>query len=86
MVTKRLLAAVLVMLPFLLSAQEVTVNEARFRKGDDPAWSAFAHDDSAWRTVSFDQPWEELGLGQVNGMGWYRLHVVIPSSLKKGKV
>ena len=86
MVTKRLLAAVLVMLPFLLSAQEVTVNEARFRKGDDPAWSAFAHDDSAWRKVSFDQPWEELGLGQVNGMGWYRLHVVIPSSLKKGKV
>ena len=86
MVTKRLLAAVLVMLPFLLSAQEVTVNEARFRKGDDPAWSAFAHDDSAWRKVSFDQPWEELGLDQVNGLGWYRLHVVIPSSLKKGKV
>ena len=86
MVTKRLLAAVLVMLPFLLSAQEVTVNEARFRKGDDPAWSAFAHDDSAWRKVSFDQPWEELDLDQVNGLGWYRLHVVIPSSLKKGKV
>ena len=86
MVTKRFLAAVLMVLPFLLSAQELTVNEARFCKGDDPVWSAFAYDDNAWLKVSFDQPWEELGLDQVNGLGWYRLHVVIPSSLKKGKV
>ena len=86
MVTKRFLAAVLMVLPFLLSAQELTVNEARFCKGDDPVWSAFAYDDHAWQKVSFDQPWEELGLDQVNGLGWYRLHVVIPSSLKKGKV
>ena len=86
MVTKRFLAAVLMVLPFLLSAQELTVNEARFCKGDDPVWSAFAYDDHAWLKVSFDQPWEELGLDQVNGLGWYRLHVVIPSSLKMGKV
>ena len=86
MVTKRFLAAVLMVLPILLSAQEVSVDEALFRKGDDPAWSAFSYDDNAWRKVSFDRPWEELGLDQVNGMGWYRLHVVIPSSLKKGKV
>ena len=86
MVTKRFLAAVLMVLPFLLSAQELTVNEARFCKGDDPVWSAFVYDDHAWLKVSFDQPWEGLGLDQVNGLGWYRLHVVIPSSLKKGKV
>ena len=86
MVTKRFLAAVLMVLPFLLSAQELTVNEARFCKGDDPVWSAFAYDDHAWLKVSFDQPWEDLGLDQVNGLGWYRLHVVIPSSLKKGTV
>ena len=86
MVTKRFLAAVLMVLPILLSAQEVSVDEALFRKGNDPAWSAFSYDDNAWRKVSFDRPWEELGLDQVNGMGWYRLHVVIPSSLKKGKV
>jgi hypothetical protein len=76
----------LVLLPILLSAQEVSINEARFCKGDDPAWHAFAYDDHAWQKVSFDMPWEELGLSQVNGLGWYRLHVVIPSSLKKGKV
>ena len=69
-----------------LSAQDVSIGNGRFRKGDDPAWSAYDFDDNAWRDVSFDQAWEELGLDQVNGIGWYRLHVVIPSSLKKGVV
>jgi LytTr DNA-binding domain./Glycosyl hydrolases family 2, sugar binding domain. len=69
-----------------MSAQDVTVDGGRFRKGDDPAWSAFAYDDGAWQEVTFSQSWEDLGLEQVNGIGWYRLHVVIPSSLKKGVV
>ena len=69
-----------------LSAREVSVGSGRFHPGDDPAWSAYAFDDSAWREVSFDTPWEELGLERVNGYGWYRIHVVIPSSLKKGVV
>ena len=81
-----LILAGIILLPILLSAQEVIINEARFCKGDDPVWSTFAYDDNGWRQVSFDQPWEDLGLAQVNGLGWYRLHVVIPSSLKKGKV
>ena len=67
------------------SAQELTLDSGRFQKGDDPAWSAPAFDDSAWCEVSFDQPWEEL-VDYANGYGWYRIHVVIPSSLKKGTV
>ena len=70
----------------MLSAQEVSIEHGRFRKGDDPAWNAYAYDDSAWQDVSLTQSWEDLGLEQVNGIGWYRLHVVIPSSLKKGVV
>ena len=70
----------------MLSAQEVSIEHGRFRKGDDPAWNAYAYDDSAWQNVSLTQSWEDLGLEQVNGIGWYRLHVVIPSSLKKGVV
>ena len=69
-----------------LAAQDVSIERGRFRKGDDPAWNAFAYDDSAWQDVSLNQSWEDLGLDQVNGIGWYRLHVVIPSSLKKGVV
>ena len=76
-----------ILLPQILWAQEVSVEHGRFQKGDNPAWNAFALDDSAWREVSLmDQPWESLGLESANGVGWYRIHVVIPSSLKKGIV
>ena len=69
-----------------LNAQSVSVEGGRFLKGDNPAWSAYTYDDSAWQEVSFTQPWEKMGLNRVNGIGWYRIHVVIPSSLKKGIV
>ena len=69
-----------------LMAQELTVASGRFRKGDTPAWCNPSLDDSAWPVVSFDRSWETLGLEKVNGYGWYRVHVVIPSSLKKGVV
>ena len=79
--------ALLLLLPLALPAQELSVERGRFQKGDNPAWNAFALDDSAWREVSLvDQPWESLGLESANGMGWYRIHVVIPSTLKKGVV
>ena len=75
-----------ILLPHILRAQEVTFEGGRFQKGDNPAWSAFAYDDSAWREVTFQQSWEDLGLDSANGIGWYRIHLVIPSSLKKGVV
>ena len=68
-----------------LTAQELSIERGRFRKGDDPAWSAPAFDDSSWQEVTFNQSWEEL-VDYANGYGWYRIHVVIPSSLKKGVV
>ena len=68
-----------------LMAQEFSIEGGRFRKGDDPAWSAPAFDDSSWQEVTFNQSWEEL-VDYANGYGWYRIHVVIPSSLKKGVV
>ena len=70
----------------LTHAQELSQDTALFHQGDDPAWSAFAYNDNAWQKVSFDQSWEDLNVKPVNGYGWYRLHVVIPSSLKKGIV
>ena len=69
-----------------LNAQELSIGSGRFRKGDDPAWSAPGFNDDAWLEAPFDKAWEELGLDRVNGYGWYRLHTVIPSSLKKGVV
>lgn len=62
----------------------VSVNEGRFQKGDNPAWSQAAFDDSGWQVLSLDKDWNQQGVRNANGYGWYRIHVVIPSSLKKG--
>ena len=78
-----IISGALAVLP--LKAQEVSFEKSRFQKGDDSAWSAPGFDDGAWREVSFDQSWEDL-VDYANGYGWYRIHVVIPSSLRKGTV
>ena len=82
----KILLLLAILLPQMLRAQEVTVEGGRFQKGDNPAWSTFAFDDSAWREVTFQQSWEDLGMENANGIGWYRIHLVIPSYLKKGVV
>ena len=81
-----LLSALLLLAGLTLTAQELSIGRGRFQKGDNPAWNTFSFDDNAWQEVTFHQPWEELGLESANGIGWYRIHVVIPSSLKKGTV
>ena len=83
---KRFLTLLLALaLPFLpLPAQEVFVNEARFHQGDDPAWKQADFDDSAWQSLVLDKDWNAQGVSNPNGYGWYRIHVVIPSGLKKG--
>ena len=80
------LSVLLMMASLTVMAQEFTIGSGRFKKGDDPSWKAFAFDDRSWQEVSFDTSWDDLKLEKANGFGWYRLHVVIPSSLKKGIV
>ena len=67
----------------LVSAQ-VTVREGRFKVGDNPAWSQAAFNDSDWQLLSLEKDWNEQGIRNSNAYAWYRIHVVIPSSLKKG--
>jgi len=67
-------------------AQEVKIESGRFQKGDNPAWNAKDFNDSAWPVLTLDKDWNQQGVENANGIGWYRLHVVIPSSLKKGVV
>ena len=64
-------------------AQDVTFNEARFRVGDDPAWAAPAFPDGAWQTLTLDKDGTAQGVANANAFAWYRIHVTIPSSLKK---
>ena len=82
--TLTVLAAWLVCLLPLAAQEVISVNEGRFQKGDNPAWSQAAFDDSGWQVLKLDQDWNRQGVRNANGYGWYRIHVVIPSSLKKG--
>ena len=65
-------------------AQGVSVESAKFSVGDKPEWAQPAFDDSSWATLRLDSDWSRQGYRNSNAYGWYRLHVVIPSSLKGG--
>ncbi|MBR5255623.1 MAG: putative Ig domain-containing protein [Bacteroidales bacterium] len=83
---RNILLATALCLGFALSleAQVVTVTEGRFHKGDNPAWSQASFKDSDWQVLSLEKDWNQQGVSNSRGYGWYRIHVVIPSSLKKG--
>ena len=83
------LAATCIVL-FLLSsfpdhaaAQDLSIRDGwRFSTGDQPGWAASDLSDSSWRKIRIGAPWEAQGLADYNGFAWYRLHIVIPSSIK----
>ena len=84
---KKTLIAFALGLVCLISASAqgvVTVREGRFQKGDDPAWSQASFNDRGWQVLSLEKDWNQQGIRNANGYGWYRIHVIIPSSLKKG--
>jgi alpha-galactosidase len=55
---------------------------ARFNTGDSAAWSTLTYNDSQWKSLHTGQVWQEQGFDEYHGYAWYRIHVVIPSSLR----
>ena len=55
----------------------------KFSTGDDPAWATTAYNDSAWASILPSNNWEYQGFKGHDGFAWYRLNVMIPSSLKE---
>jgi hypothetical protein len=51
----------------------------RFHAGDDPAWAIPGFDDSHWSLLVADKPWGLQGFHGYTGVGWYRLHVLVPA-------
>ena len=66
-------------------AQGVSIESARFCPADDPSWQKPDFDDSAWDVLRLDSEWDLQGVTLNHGFAWYRLHVVIPSSLKDSR-
>lgn len=82
---RRLLSALL--LVTAVAAQgagpdRITLPQARFATGDDPERAQPDFDDSGWKLLNTTQNYEVQGFAGYDGYAWYRIHVVIPSSLK----
>ncbi|WP_020597170.1 glycoside hydrolase family 127 protein [Spirosoma panaciterrae] len=54
----------------------------RYQPSDQAAFASPNVSDQSWKPIQVGKPWEEQGLTDYNGVVWYRLHIVIPSSLR----
>ena len=59
----------------------ISMPKAKFSVGDNPEWSKPEFDDSSWQEIKTNDTYENQGI-EYNGYSWYRIHVLIPSSVK----
>jgi alpha-galactosidase len=84
---KKILPFALLLAGFLTaSAQVPLVKGWKFSPGDSTQWAAPGFNDKNWQPISTAYSWEQQGHENLDGYGWYRLHVVIPSTLKNSSV
>ncbi len=55
----------------------------KFKTGDDLGYAKADFDDSRWRKIDVDKTWNKQGYEKYEGFAWYRIKVVIPSSLRE---
>ena len=60
----------------------ILLKEAKFKTGDSTVWKDPSYDDKAWETQQLGKIWQEQGHPDYHGYAWYRIHVIIPSSLR----
>ncbi|MDB5156464.1 MAG: alpha-galactosidase [Mucilaginibacter sp.] len=81
---KLTLLLMLAMAFFSAGAQNISLQKGwRLSIGDSPTWSSPGFDDSGWQRADLSKSWEQQGHPNVDGFGWYREHIVIPSSIKE---
>src|ERR1700754_443623 len=82
---KKILVLILLCTCFLrVSAQDIPLTKGwKLAVGDSAQWASPTFNDQHWAAVDVAQSWEQEGHSDYNGFGWYRIHIVIPSSLKE---
>ncbi|MBB6109891.1 Putative Ig domain-containing protein [Mucilaginibacter lappiensis] len=82
---RKLLLLILLAAGFLsVRAQDVSLTKGwKLAIGDSAQWASPTYNDQHWQAVNVAQSWEQEGHPGYDGFGWYRIHVVIPSSLKQ---
>lgn len=64
-------------------AQDVSItNGWKFKTGDSNAYALPSYNDNDWSAINVGKSWESEGFTNYDGFAWYRLRVVIPSSIK----
>ena len=58
----------------------------KFADDDDPDFKSPDFDDSDWIKVSIPADWETQGFSDYDGIGWYRVKITIPESLKNDEL
>ena len=76
-----MLMAVAAMSLLQVQAQKVTIESGRFQKGDNAEWSKVGVNDADWDVVPVGKLWTEFGVTNPKNFAWYRMKVVIPSSV-----
>ncbi|MCR8561776.1 putative Ig domain-containing protein [Mucilaginibacter sp. BJC16-A38] len=66
------------------AAQEISIDKGwKFAIGDSTQWASPTYNDANWKPINLAYDWESQGYPNTDGFGWYRSHLVIPSSLKE---
>jgi len=82
----QIVALILVISPLTLPAQVRDIvplqSGWKFITGDNLEYAAPGFDDSRWQAIRVDESWDPQGFEKLDGFAWYRIKVVIPSSLK----
>src|SRR6187455_138829 len=61
---------------------QVLLREAKFKTGNDAAWSQPQFDDSKWVTLQTNHTWDDQGFKDYNGYAWYRIHTRLSSVIR----
>ncbi len=69
--------------PLAAQSDRLELPRARFATGDDSARSRPDFDDRSWKEISTLANYETQGFAGYDGWSWYRIHVVIPTSLRE---
>jgi len=78
------MAAILFLSTLAAQGQDLNITQGwKFKTGDDAKWSYPNLNDSDWAPIQVGKPWEVQGYANYDGFGWYRLHIIIPSSIKE---
>ena len=76
--------AIILLYAQLTQGQDLSImNGWKFKTGDQQSWSSTGFDDSSWPSIDIGKAWENQGYANYNGFAWYRLHIVIPSSIRE---